>query len=216
MKVNAYGERKEAIGRMKKLTGNKGTVIFIILVVLVVGYFYYLSNRSVSQPEELAPEAEIMTAVQQVLARDLEINYPPTPREVIKYYSEITQCFYNEELTDEDIYALGMRARELYDTELVANQTEADYIDSLKFDIQDFKSKKRTIASFNPSSSLDVETFSEDGYEWARLYCHYGVKQGELLFNSNMVFMLRKDESGHYKIYGWQLADKKQSIESAE
>ena len=201
---------------MKKLGRNKGAVIFIILVVLVVGYFYYLSNRPVSQPEEVAPEADVMTAVQQVLARDLEINYPPTPREVLKYYSEITQCFYNEELTEEDLYALGMKARELYDAELAANQTEADYIDSLKFDIQDFKNKKRTIASFNPSSSLDVETFSEDGYEWARLYCNYGIKQGELLYNSNMVFLLRKDESGHYKIFGWQLAKEKQSLESAE
>ncbi len=201
---------------MKKLKGNKGVVVFFILTLLVVGYFYYLSNRNVPQPEEAVSDAEVMTAVQQVLARDLEINYPPTPREVVKYYSEITQCFYNEELTQEDIYALGMKARELYDAELVANQTEADYIDSLTYDIQDFKNKKRTIASYNPSSSLDVEMFSEDGYEWARLYCNYGVKQGELLYNSNIVFILRKDENEHYKIYGWKLAKEKQSIESAE
>lgn len=201
---------------MKKLKGNKGVIVFFILTILVVGYFYYLSNRNVPQPEEAVSDTEVMTAVQQVLARDLEINYPPTPREVVKYYSEITQCFYNEELTKEDIYALGMKARELYDAELVANQTEADYIDSLTYDIQDFKNKKRTIASYNPSSSLDVEMFSEDGYEWARLYCNYGVKQGELLYNSNIVFVLRKDENEHYKIYGWKLAKEKQSIESAE
>ncbi len=201
---------------MQKLAKNKGVILFFALALLIVGYFYYLSNRTMPQPEEVVSGDEVMTAVQQVLSRDMEINYPPTPREVVKYYSEITQCFYNEELTEEDIYALGMRARELYDAELVANQTEADYIDSLKFDIQDFKNRKRTIASYNPSSSLDVETFSEDGYEWARMYCYYGVKQGELLYNSNMVFLLRKDESGHYKIYGWQLAKEKQSSGSAE
>ena len=201
---------------MKKKVGNKGVIIFVVLMLLVVGYFYYLSNRSVPQPEEAVSEIEVMTAVQQVLSRDLETNYPPTPREVIKYYSEITQCFYNEELTDDDIYALGMKARELYDAELAANQTEEVYIDSLKYDIQDFKSKHRTIANYNPSSSLDVETFSEDGYEWARLYCNYGVKQGEILYNSNMVFILRKDENEHYKIYGWKLADEKQSLESAD
>ncbi|MBE5880914.1 MAG: hypothetical protein E7289_01195 [Lachnospiraceae bacterium] len=201
---------------MKKLSSNKGGIVFFVLVVLVVGYFYYLSNRNVPQPEESISELEVMTATQQVLARDLSVNYPPTPREVIKYYSEITQCFYNEELSEEDIYALGMKARELYDAELVANQTEADYMDSLKYDIQDFKSKKRTIASYEPSSSLDVETFSEDGYEWARLYCNYGVKQGELLHNSNMVFILRKDENEHYKIYGWKLAKEKQKLESAQ
>ncbi len=200
----------------KKMAGKKGVVIFFVLLLLIVGYFYYLSNRPVSQPEEAVPEIEVMTATQRVLARDLSINYPPTPREVVKYYSEITQCFYNEEITDDDIYALGMKARELYDAELVANQTEADYMDSLKFDIQDFRSKSRTIASYEPSSSLDVETFSEDGFEWARLYCNYGVKQGEILYNSNMVFILRKDDTGHYKIYGWKLADEKQTLESTD
>ncbi|MBQ8527334.1 MAG: hypothetical protein IJ429_02560 [Lachnospiraceae bacterium] len=190
---------------MKRFSGSKGVLLFFVLMALVVGYFYYLSNRNMPQTEEAVSEIEVMTATQQVLARDLSINYPPTPREVVKYFSEISQCFYNEELTEDDIYALGMKARELYDAELVANQTEADYIDSLKYDIQDFKNKKRTIATYDPSSSLDVETFSEDGYEWARLYCRYGVKQGEILYNSNMVFILRKDENGHYKIYGWKL-----------
>ena len=192
---------------MKRFSTNKGVIIFVVLILLIVGFYYYLSNRPVSQPEETVPEIEVMTAVQQVLARDLSINYPPTPREVVKYYSEITQCFYNEELTEDDVYALGMKARELYDAELAANQTEADYIDSLKYDIEEFNRYKRTIVSYNPSSSVDVETFSEDGFEWARLYCNYGIKQNEILYNSNIVFILRKDENEHYKIYGWKLVE---------
>lgn len=188
---------------------NKGLLIVVVLILLLIGYFYSFSRRNVPRTEEAETEIEVMTATQQVLARDLEISYPPTPREVVKYFSEITQCFYNEELSKEDIYALGIKARGLYDAELVANQTEADYIAALEYDIQDFKNKNRTIVSYEPSSSLDVETFSEDGYEWARLYCNYGVKQGEILYNSNMVFVLRKDENEHYKIYGWKLAEEK-------
>lgn len=193
---------------MKERRGNNGIkniVVFGLLICLVVGYYYYLSNRNVPQPEESVSESEVLTEVQKVLLRDLETNYPPTPREVVKYFSELTQCFYNEELSEEDIYNLGIKARALYDAELVANQTEEDYIASLKYDIEEFKSKQRTISSYTPSSSLDVETFELDGYEWARLYCIYGVKQGELLYNSNTVFLLRKDENSHYKIYGWQL-----------
>ena len=200
---------------MKRLAGKKGVILFFVLLLLVVGYFYYLSNRPVSQPEEIV-EVEVMTATQQVLARDLASNYPPTPRELVKYYSEITQCFYNEELTEDEIYALGMKARELYDEELVENQTEEDYIDSLKYDIQDFKNKHRTIANYEPSSSLDVEEFSEDGSDWARLYCNYAVKQGGVLYNSNTVFILRKDENEHYKIYGWKLAGDKPVFKNAE
>lgn len=180
-------------------------VAAVILICLIVGYYYYLSNRNVPQPEESVAESEVLTGVQEVLVRDLDTNYPPSPREVVKYYSEITQCFYNEELTEDDIYKLGMKARALYDEELIACQTEEDYIASLKYDIEEFKNKKRTISSYSPSSSLDVETFREDGYDWARLYCIYGVKQGELLYNSNTLFLLRMDEDSHYKIYGWKL-----------
>ena len=39
--------------------------------------------------------------------KDLEKDYPPTPREVIKYYNEILDCFYNEEATKEEIEDLG-------------------------------------------------------------------------------------------------------------
>lgn len=195
---------------MKKFSGLRSLIAMGIMVLLVVGYYYYLSNRDIAQPEEAVSEGEILTPTQEVLLRDLETNYPPTPREVVKYFSQITQCFYNEDNTEDEIYALGMKARELYDSQLAEHQTEEDYIASLKFDIEDYKQNKRTISSYAPSSSVDVETFSEDGYDWARLYCIYGIKQGELLYNSNMVFILRKDENSHYKIFGWKLAEAKE------
>lgn len=177
------------------------------MAALVVGYYYYLSNRNVPQPEEVVPEDEVLTVTQRTLLRNLDTNYPPTPREVIKYFSEITQCFYNEENTEEEIEKLGLKIRELYDSELVANQAQEEYLTALKEDVEDFKQQGRKIASFTLSASVDVEPFSENGYEWARLYCIYGVEQGGLLYNSNIVFILRKDEQGHYKIYGWQLAE---------
>lgn len=192
---------------MKKATGTRALVFCAVMVLLVVGYYYYLSNRNVPQPEEAVPEEEVLAPTQEVLLRNLDTNYPPTPREVVKYFSEITQCFYNEENTEEEIEALGLKIRELYDDELVENQTEENYLASLKFDIEEFKKYNRTISSYAPSSSVDVDTFSEDGYDWARLYCIYGIKQGELLYNSNIVFVLRKDEQGHYKIYGWKLVE---------
>ena len=41
-----------------------------------------------------------------------------------------------------------------------------------------------------------METFSEDGYEWARLYCDFSLRQGTQLTSSNEVFILRKDDEG--------------------
>ena len=55
----------------------------------------YLSNRKVEQKDTT------VTAVQNVILRNLETDYPPSPKEVVKYYSDISKCLYNETYTDE-------------------------------------------------------------------------------------------------------------------
>lgn len=192
---------------MKRFKGTKGVILLCIMVLLVVGYYYHLSNRDVPEKEEVSEE-EVLTEVQKVLVRNLETNYPQTPREVVKYFSEITKCLYNEELTDEEVYDLGMKLRELYDDELIANQSEEDYIEQLKADVVTSHTKNQDLFNYTLSSSVDVETYTQDGYEWAKLHCIYGVRQNKLLYNSDTVFLLRKDANEHYKIYGWQLVKK--------
>lgn len=188
---------------MKMFKGTKGMVILVFLVLLVLGYYFYLSNRSMPEKtEEIS--VETMTVSQKVLSRNLETNYPPSPREVVKYFSEITECYYNEEHTDEELRDLGLKMREIYDDDLVANQTEEMYLSLLKSDVEEYKQNNRTISSFSPSSSVDVETFTKDGYECAKLYCVYDIKQDGLLYQTTLCFILRKDEDAHYKIYGWK------------
>lgn len=189
---------------MKRFSGKKGFTILLFLACLIVGYYAYLSNRTTSKEDS---EAALLTKVDKVLSRNLETNYPPTPRELVKYFSEISECFYNEEYSEEKLVELADKIRLLYDDELVANQTEEDYIKQLKEDIEEFKENKRTIYSYEPSSSIDVDPFTEDGYEWAKLYCIYSVKEGTQIKKSNTQFLLRKDSEGHYKIYGWKLAE---------
>lgn len=190
---------------MKRFKGIKGMILLVVLVCLVLGYYFYLSNRDVTETE--TTDAEIMTMTQRALARNLETNYPPSPREVVKYFSEITQCFYNEEHSEEELKALGLQMRGIYDDELIANQTEEEYLDLLQKDIDEYKANDRTISAYSPSSSVDVENFSQDGYEWARLYCVYDIKQDSLLYQTTLCFILRKDENDHYKIYGWKKTD---------
>ena len=70
-------------GKKSKITA-QATVVFVILIVAVVGYYCYLVNHY----DDAAAETTL-TAVENVLVRDLENNYPPTPKEVIRYYNEI-------------------------------------------------------------------------------------------------------------------------------
>ncbi|MCM1124862.1 MAG: hypothetical protein NC429_00125 [Lachnospiraceae bacterium] len=184
-------------------SGVKVFVIGLILAGLVLGYFFYLSVRNNKDKDE---ETQI-GAVQEVLMRNLDKNYPPSPREVLKYFGEITQCFYGEEYTEEEFYQLAMKIQELYDAELTANKTEEQYLEDLRWDISQLKDQNTIVSSYSLPSSTDVEFFSRDGYSWARLYVGFTLRTGTELGMSNEVFLLRRDEDGHWKIYGWQLEE---------
>ena len=138
---------------MKRFKTPRGA-FFLLLAVCCVLLAYYLMNEKAekSKPEDYVK----LTKVQEVLSRDLKTNYPQTPKEVIKYYSEITRCFYNETYTEEELYDLARKAMELYDHDLVANKTEEEYFRDLKSEIQVFKDNGYSISSYSTSSSTDV------------------------------------------------------------
>ncbi|MBQ7766086.1 MAG: hypothetical protein IJ397_04510 [Lachnospiraceae bacterium] len=202
---------------------NGRKIIIILIVVLgisaVLGMFIYINNKPQT---EQAEEDVVISNVDNVVLRNLEMNYPPTPKEVLKYYSEITICFYEENLSEEDLVRLAQTARKLYDEELCAGITEEEYIDSLRDDILEFNSLGVVVSGYTVSASTDVEEFVVDGRECARLYATYRLRQGTEYIYSNEVFIMRKDENGHWKILGWELLEEEEveslqeTVESSE
>ena len=194
---------------MKRYKTPRG-IFFMLLAVCCVLLAYYLMNVKAekSKPEDYVQ----LTKVQEVLSRDLKTNYPQTPKEVLKYYSELTKCFYNESYTDEELYELAMKAMELYDHDLAGNKSEEDYLKDLKSEIQVFKEKGYSISSYSTSSSTDVYYFQEDGFEFARLYCTYNVRMGTVIQPVEEIFLLRMNLEGHWKIYGWDEAKNHKNV----
>jgi len=189
-------------GKMKKSTIVITIIIFIVLAVLL-GIYAFLMGRSRQAEEGLK-----LTAVQIVLNRDLERDYPPTPKEVITYYTDLEKCFYNEECTEEEIEQLGMKARELYDDELLeANETEA-YLARLKQEIKKFKDDGKKLTGANVAGSVNVDRFTEDGFEFARINCGYTILDGNSSTSVGHVYLLRRDENRRWKIYGWDNAQR--------
>ncbi len=182
----------------------KTTIILGLFGILIVVAFYLLSNRT-DKIAENAPKR--MTAVQEVLSRNLETNYPATPKELLKFYSEITRCFYGEEFTDEELTELADKSRELFDDELLHNQTDAQYLSALKADIASYKESKKSISSYSVSNSTDVDYYTYDGYDWAQLYCIYSIRVSTQINPVQEHFLLRKDPVGHWKIVGWQIVE---------
>lgn len=187
-------------------------VIVVLFVAVILGLFIYMNNK----PQSGSVEDEVVISnVDNVVLRNLDINYPPTPKEVLKYYSEITVCFYEENLSEEDLVRLAQTARKLYDAELCADMTEEEYLVSLREDILEFDSLGIVVSGYTVSASTDVEEFVVDGRECARLYVTYRLRQGTEYIYSNEVFIMRKDENGHWKILGWELLEEEE-VESLQ
>ena len=53
--------------------------------------------------------------------------------------------------------------------------------------------------------NIENEIFFQDGYEWTRVYCTYEMKKDGEAISSYEIFLLRKDDAGCWKIYGWDL-----------
>lgn len=180
----------------------KITVLCFIMCALILGYYYHLTQKE----RAAAEKSPTITKVDEVLSRNLENDYPPTPKEVVKYYSEITRCFYNEEYSQGQLEELADKSRQLFDEELLAHNEWGAYIMTLQKEIDEYKTNEREISSYSVAASTDVEYFSMENREWAMLHCIYTLRQGGTYANVNEVFLLRRDEKNHWKIFGWELA----------
>ena len=182
---------------MKKSTMGV-TIALLILIVGIVATYAILTGKAKTETEE-----SLMTAVQTALNRDLAKDYPATVKEVVKYYTELEKCIYNEEYTDQEQEALFMQARELYDDDLKSINEVGIYLQKMKQEVQEFRDAKRRINSIAVSASTNVDYFDEDGYEFARIYCGYSVLDNKKSVLEGRVYLLRRDAEKHWRIYGW-------------
>ena len=189
-------------GKGAKGSTVKVVIIGIILVCIVIGYYYYLSNKEKKDTDEV----QKATAVQEALSYNFEKNYPPTPKEVVKLYGQITQCLHNETYTDEEFEKLALKIQNLYDEELIANKTRNQYLEDLKWDIKNVREQEIVISSFATGASTDVEYYSVDGHSFAKLPGTFTMRKGTFLEVTDEIFLLRKDADGRWKIYGWTVA----------
>lgn len=188
---------------MKKKNNPQNYIVLIVLALLIVGAFVLVANRGSKKNETPI----MMTAVEEVLNRNLDKHYPATPKEVVKMYSEITRCFYDEEYTEDQFLEMAEQSRKLFDDELRANQTDEQYIMNLNSVITNYEEQKRTISSFSVASASDVEYYDFKGDKWAKLMAVYTIKTDHVFDTSKEEYLLRKDADGHWKIFGWRVME---------
>lgn len=180
----------------------KSIVIGIILLGMIIGYYFYLSGKS---NKDAGSQVIETTLTQDVLAKDLETSYPATPKEVMKYYNEIQECYYNEDNDDETIKKVMLKSRELFDEELLAKNDEDTQYEDLMKEVKSFQKQERDIFGWSTDSAEDVVYNTLDGREWASIHSYYTIRTKGVHSKTTEVFLMRKDAEGKWKIYGWDL-----------
>ncbi|MCR5667211.1 MAG: hypothetical protein K6G01_10300 [Eubacterium sp.] len=188
---------------MKKVI--RMVVVVIIMAVLIVGYYYYLSHRNTTKAAEETTEE--LTEVEDILTTDLEGDYPPSPREVIKFYDRIVSCYYSGECSEEDITNLAQVQWALLDPDLQEINPIETFADAVKADIVANQEMKRTIVNITVCSSLDVEYKTVKGDDIAIVYDTYFMKEGSSFENTNQQYALRQGEDEKWRIIAFDLSD---------
>lgn len=171
-------------------------IIAIICIAVILGAFWQITRSREASVEDTVE----LTEVQKVITRDLDANYPETPREVVKTYNRIISCFYDQSYTDDELYDLGYQARKLFDAELLESNPEDTYFDALKADIAEYKETDKTIVSSSVCDSNDVKYQTVDGDECAYVTASYFINESKKYSRTNQTYVLRKDEDGKWKI----------------
>lgn len=187
----------------------KNIVVGIVLLGLIVGYYFYLSSRSQKDAQSQGVET---TTVQDLLSCNLEKNYPATPREVMRYYNEIQECYYNEDLDDDTLKKLMLKSRELFDDELLIENPEDTQFKDLKEEIANFHKEKRRIFSWKTDSVDEVEYNTLDGENWASIRSCYVLNTNGIHTKTTQIFLMKKvkkENQDRWKIYGWDIEENK-------
>jgi hypothetical protein len=174
-------------------------LVAVLCIAAVCGAFYFLKQRT----DKAQNAEEDLTEVQKLITKNLDENYPATPREVVKLYNRFITCFYKDDYTQEELTQMADQVWLLLDEELQEENPKETYLASLEADIDDYASRNRYIASSSVSDSADVEEKTIDGDKIAYVTSSYFVREGSSYERTYQEYVLRKDSDGNWKIMGF-------------
>lgn len=181
----------------------KKPVILTIVTLLVIGAYYYCTRIEKDNNEKMATQNEIA----QITSKDLELNYPSTPKAVVTYYSDIISVIYKIDMKDEELAKVATQMRGLFDEELLLVNSYNAYLDSLKLDIELYKSADRYISGYEVENGYNIEYITYQDEDYAKVDVLYYVREGSNLKRVYEEYTLREDEDGRWKILFWELTD---------
>ncbi len=184
----------------------------VLDIAVIVGCYYYMTHRKTVPAED---DVEI-TQLQQVLSKQLDHAYPPTPREVIKFYNRIIECAYGSEYNEEQFQKLMTQARKLMDVELLENNPQDTYQKQLLQEITSYQENSIKILQTRVCDSDEVRYKEIEGRKCAYVQAIYFMKQGKDFIKTYQDYLLRQDKEKKWKIVAYHLTQAEQTDEPEE
>lgn len=188
---------------MKKL---KYLMTLALILVLGLTVYYFVVNKSNKDSED-SKEATV-SAVDKMLSKDLEKNYPKSVREVVSNFISIQECYYNEDMEEDKLVQLAYQAMRLFDDKLVEANPFDKYYAELTKEIEQYKTEGKTLYRTILDKASEVEYSEIDGVKYAKINCIYYLKASKGTDKVTETYALRCDDQGNWKILGWQIYSK--------
>ncbi len=174
----------------------------VLVIAVIVGCYFYMTHRKTIAAED----AVEITQLQQVLSRQLDSAYPPTPREVVRFYNRIIECAYEGGYDEGQFEKLMVQARKLLDQELLQNNPQDTYKTQLQQEIASYKEDEIRILQTRVCDSDEVRFREIEGRKCAYVQATYFIKQGKSNFTKTyQSYLLRQDQNKEWKILAYHL-----------
>ena len=178
-------------------------LIFTLTALAVIGLFYFFSRREIDNNEKIAAD----NVITKLISRDLELNYPSTPKSVVALYSDIISVLYKEDCSEDQVEALAKQARGLFDEELLQLNENEGYMARLEAELKLYEDADRYISGYEIEDGYNIEYIKTKDDSYARVAVKYYVREGKDIKNVYEEYTLREDEEGNWKILYWELTD---------
>lgn len=188
----------------KKMAQLAGSLCLVVVIILAV--FLFLNQREANSI--FSKEDGKNTEAQNILAKDIDRNYPATVREVVRLYSRISQCYHNQVISEEEFKALAEMQRKLFDEEFLENNPLESFTNNLSAEIEAAKAREYTMVTWRVQKQSSVENWQDGDNSFASIVACYTMSaKGEGYTRTFEEFLLREDENDRWKIVGWRLTD---------
>lgn len=184
----------------EELKKNKRSLhIFVIVILLVVlgalaVYYQFMKKQQLNETVHTPT-----TEAEKLVAKDLEMGYPETPKEVMKLFGRINQCIYNKKLSSDNFSSLVGKLRELYCEKLKDRNKKEKMEEEIKKEKDTYKSHKRKIINYNIDEESNYVYKQIDGEEVVYLNFSYFIRN-ENEYNTVNWFAILVKEKDKWKI----------------